>query len=100
MTGFITGTTQPLSALTARSLRDLGYVVDATKADSFSLSSPGRRLRGSRANGFHIGNDLYTGPVFRFDRESPKAGREKEYLESKQAYEDREKRLLEAANQA
>jgi len=39
MTGFISGTTQPLSRMTIASLADLGYKVRFTKADSFRLPS-------------------------------------------------------------
>jgi len=49
MTGFLTGSSQPLSALTVRSLFDIGYNIDASKADPFTITStnqsPGRRLR-------------------------------------------------------
>jgi len=46
MTGFLNGKTQPLSKLTIESLRDLGYTVDVTQADDFTIpSAVGRRLR-------------------------------------------------------
>ena len=46
MTSFLTGSTQPLSALTILSLTDLGYQVDVNKADAFTIppSSSGRLL--------------------------------------------------------
>jgi hypothetical protein len=44
MTGYLSGTDPPISALTVRSLRDLGFEVNETKADSFTIS-PGRRRR-------------------------------------------------------
>ena len=37
MTGFLNTGSNPLSALTVNSLRDIGYTVDATKADFFTL---------------------------------------------------------------
>lgn len=37
MTGFISGTTQPLSRMTIASLADLGYKVSLTKADPFTI---------------------------------------------------------------
>jgi hypothetical protein len=37
MTGFLNGGRNPLSRLTVASLRDLGYAVDLTKADSYQL---------------------------------------------------------------
>lgn len=45
MTGFITGSSQPLSLLTLRSLMDIGYQVNLSVADSYSVSR--RRLRGA-----------------------------------------------------
>ena len=46
MTSLLTGSTQPLSALTILSLTDLGYQVDVNKADAFTIppSSSGRLL--------------------------------------------------------
>jgi hypothetical protein len=40
MTGWITGTTQPMSRTTVESLRDLGYVVQIASADSFDIRAP------------------------------------------------------------
>ncbi len=37
MTGYVSGTPNPLSVVTIGSLRDLGYVVDLSAADSYSL---------------------------------------------------------------
>jgi hypothetical protein len=37
MTGYIEDSYNPLSILTIAALRDLGYSVDATKADSYIL---------------------------------------------------------------
>jgi len=46
MTGFLSGNTQPMSRLTVQALKDLGYVVDLTQADAFTIpSAAGRRLR-------------------------------------------------------
>lgn len=46
MTGFLSGNSQPMSRLTVQALRDLGYVVDLSKADAFTIpSAAGRRLR-------------------------------------------------------
>jgi hypothetical protein len=39
MTGFLSGTTQPLSRMTIASLADLGYKVDPSVADEFNLPS-------------------------------------------------------------
>jgi hypothetical protein len=38
MTGYLSGSSQPLSPITLAALEDLGYSVDFTKADSFSSS--------------------------------------------------------------
>jgi hypothetical protein len=42
MTPILTGTVQPLSLVTIEALADLGYGVDLSQADPFSLSVPGR----------------------------------------------------------
>ena len=39
MTGWLSGTSQPFSRTTAASLADLGYTVDPTKADAYSILS-------------------------------------------------------------
>jgi hypothetical protein len=47
MTGFLSGATQPMSAMTVQSLIDLGYQVNANAADGFTIPRPaGRRLDG------------------------------------------------------
>jgi hypothetical protein len=45
MTGFINSGTNPLSAMTIRSLEDLGYTVDVAAADAYGI--PGGSLRAS-----------------------------------------------------
>jgi hypothetical protein len=66
MTGYINAGQNPLSALTVRSLTDLGYGVDPSRADPFSLAltvrAPGPE------NTLKLHNDLYTGPVYTVDR--------------------------------
>ena len=59
MTGFITGPSQPLSVLTLRSLMDIGYQVNLSMADSFSVSR--RRLRGSLVS---MRGDTVSVPVY------------------------------------
>ena len=74
MTGFISGSTQPMSLLTVRSLQDMGFTVDITKADAFvKPGSSGRRLR---EPGFYMGSDLYEGPVVQLTQSFLKPGRE------------------------
>lgn len=64
MTGFVEGpgVLQPLSRVSIASLADLGYAVDLSAADPFSLASA---LRAEGALPPHTGYDeLYTGPVW------------------------------------
>jgi hypothetical protein len=42
MTGFLSLAGNPLSALTVRSLGDLGYAVDPSAADAFGVPAPVR----------------------------------------------------------
>jgi len=44
MTGWLSGTTQPLSRTTIASLQDLGYQVDLEAADPFDVATAGLRL--------------------------------------------------------
>lgn len=46
MTGYLTGATQPLSAITIGALRDMGYVVNLSAADAYSVGAA-LRLQGS-----------------------------------------------------
>ena len=58
------GVTNPLSAITTESLADLGYSVDSSGADAFtltfsapaSLTAPGGRV-------INLRNDIYRGPL-------------------------------------
>jgi hypothetical protein len=47
MTGSLTGSS-PLSVMTIQSLFDIGFNIDATKADAFTIPAVGRRLRQER----------------------------------------------------
>lgn len=87
MTGFISGSTQPLSRLKARALVDLGYTIDVTKSDTFSISS-GRRLRNTQeeAEGIRLTNDIYQGPLVFFNESTPKPGREEEHAHAVQEF--------------
>ena len=67
MTGYLTGSTQPMSLVTVRSLTDLGYAVDVTAADAFTLSLA-LRAEGP-TTGIKLHNDLYTGPLYAMDRQ-------------------------------
>jgi len=85
MTGYLSGST-PMSKLTIHALEDLGYTVDATKADAYTVPASGRRLAGSNNNGRRIKNDLYKGKVIRLNS-TPKPGREKEFQEQREKHQ-------------
>lgn len=63
MTGYINAGSNPLSVLTVRSLTDLGYVVDVSAADAFSLALS-LRAEGRATPPRKLHNDLYTGPIY------------------------------------
>jgi hypothetical protein len=65
MTGFLSAGPNPLSAITVASLRDLGYTVDATQADPFSLGAS-LRVAGPR-HGRPMANDIISDPIRRVD---------------------------------
>lgn len=65
MTPFITGTVQPLSVITIELLADLGYGVDLSQADPFSLSTAGTAL--PRGPVIDLSNDVGQGPVAMYD---------------------------------
>jgi len=74
MTGFISapGTANPLSAISLESLADMGYAVDASQADPYTLPcSPCsiRELAGraGAGEGLHLANDIWQGAVYRID---------------------------------
>lgn len=71
MTGFIDPTANPLSIVTLRSLEDLGYVVDRSRADPYSYS-PALRRGGETAPAIPLGDDILDIPIRRTDA----AGRE------------------------
>jgi hypothetical protein len=65
MTGFLSAGPNPLSAITIASLRDLGYTVDPSQADPFSLN-PSLRVAGPRS-GRPLVNDIISDPIRRVD---------------------------------
>lgn len=88
MTGYLAAGVSPLSRLTARSLMDLGYSVNVSNADPFSIN-PGVRLRGSirpeppandTANRTILVDDVLNIRIKRPDRENVKKGRDLEYI--------------------
>jgi len=60
---------QPLSKVTIASLADLGYRVDYTKADSYSLPSTSRSLLRTQSaqDELHLGDHIRRGPVIMVD---------------------------------
>ncbi|MFL5613050.1 MAG: Ig-like domain-containing protein [Gemmatimonadaceae bacterium] len=68
MTGFINGgVSNPLSALTVRSLADLGYTVDATGADPFQLALSLQSMAAPLSEQRAYGNDVIVVPLRRVD---------------------------------
>ncbi|HYR07721.1 MAG TPA: leishmanolysin-related zinc metalloendopeptidase [Longimicrobium sp.] len=65
MTGYVNAGSNPLSAVTVRSLADLGYTVDPAAADAFSLALS---LNGAAGARLRLHNDIYTGPRWVMDR--------------------------------
>ncbi|WP_420125026.1 leishmanolysin-related zinc metalloendopeptidase [Longimicrobium sp.] len=70
MTGYVDTGLNPLSVLTVRSLADLGYTVDVSRADPFSLSPT--LQAGPRGPRLDLGNDIWNGPRFTMDRQGRK----------------------------
>ena len=63
MTGWINVGSNPLSVVTVASMYDLGYEVDLTAADSYTLMSPLRALQGS-PTGLQLMGDIWRGPIY------------------------------------
>jgi hypothetical protein len=69
MTGYLnTNSTNPLSVLTARSLADLGYVVDPAAADPFFLTLSVSAEGSASQPGLRLHNDIYNGPLYTLSR--------------------------------
>ena len=71
MTGFI-DTVNPLSAVTVESLHDLGYIVNTTLADPYSLpgtASPAARSGERRKLGIPLVSDIRRGPIYIVERD-------------------------------
>jgi len=84
MTGYLSGSLQPLSEMTIRSLVDLNndYVVDITKADPYVIPTSSPTVAGRRQlenDAINMGKDVYTGPVFGIETALPKPGKEAEF---------------------
>jgi hypothetical protein len=72
MTGFINLGQNPLSRVTVASLNDMGYSVNLSGADSYTLNA-GLRMLGSSQRVW-LGNDIYRGPVRVVDRQGRVTG--------------------------
>ncbi len=65
MTGFLNAGANPLSVVTVESFADIGYVIDPTGADSYTLPAAAGR---SPVPGPKLElNDIWRGPLFKFD---------------------------------
>jgi hypothetical protein len=62
MTGFLSDGFNPLSAISVRSLEDLGYTVSVAGADPFTLTLPPLRIAGQR-RGRQLINDIISDPI-------------------------------------
>lgn len=65
MTGFLDAGSNPLSLLTIASLEDMGYTVNGSTAESFSLSLVARVGRG--ASRIDLGDDVMREPMYTID---------------------------------
>ena len=73
MTPFLTGSAQPMSAVTLESLYEIGYEVNLTEAESFGLSRAGvAGMALPRGPVIYLGNDIARIPIRGLD---PKTGR-------------------------
>lgn len=69
MTGWLSGATQPLSRTTVASLGDLGYVVDVSKADPFSILAALLALGPPDRSEIFVGDDIRPHPPIVVDTE-------------------------------
>jgi len=67
MTGWINSGANPLSAITVQSLADMGYSVDLTAADPYTLPAP--TAPAVRRGGIQLMNDVLVGPIYTVDRQ-------------------------------
>ena len=66
MTGYISGTGNPLSRLTIAALQDLHYTVNFSAADAYTYPPAAANLSGAVA-GFHLNELAPTGPLYSID---------------------------------
>jgi hypothetical protein len=100
MTGYLEakGKLMPLSLMTARSLVDLGYTIDESKADPYTMpTAPQRRLRGGddkKHGKIPVGDDIFKTEIIELkdDIIRPKQGREQEYQQDRERYATHKKK--------
>ncbi|MBV9110799.1 MAG: hypothetical protein JO306_15420 [Gemmatimonadetes bacterium] len=68
MTGWLDAGANPLSLVTVRSLADLGYAVDPSAAEPYTLP-PQPSPNAAPARGLLLGDDTYRGPRFTVDHQ-------------------------------
>jgi hypothetical protein len=67
MTGTLSGTSQPMSATTIRSMQDLAYQVNVGEADAFDFTQPGNiRENQLAAPAERLVNDVLQRPRYTF----------------------------------
>ena len=66
MTGFISGTTRPMSRTTIQSLKDIGYVTNPGVADPFDINTAGLRA-GPEPAPVELKNDIADVPIMAYD---------------------------------
>jgi hypothetical protein len=74
MTGFISAPGNPLSATTIGSLKDLGYTVDMTQADAYTIPAPPALTAAARVARVHMVDDVLRLPVKFVDDRVPVQG--------------------------
>jgi len=67
MTGFISGTPNPMSVTTIASLQDLGYSVNSLEADPFTIPSPPPLMATVSRTGIALQNDIRRGTIYVVD---------------------------------
>jgi hypothetical protein len=67
MTGFISSTPNPMSRTTISSLQDLGYAVNNSEADLFTIPSPPPLMASVSRAGISLQDDIRKGPIYLVD---------------------------------
>jgi len=67
MTGFYNASPNPLSAVSAAAMRDLGYVVDDSRTDTYTLAARLGGLRAGGVSGIRLEESLAPWPIRRAD---------------------------------